>query len=213
VTATRTTSALRATVTAMSSGDSFIIPGHPPNKGQRIMSTIDASRDHGGSGAQTAGARPSHSRNVRRMLSYASVGPSGSAARRVGITLGLVIGSALLAASGAIHLQLWSMGYRTIPTIGPLFLIQGNRWRTSGRTPFAIAATTHCRGGRWIHDRHHRRVAAEHLFRTVRLHGYPGGTIRRPIPGSRGRWSGTPRRARRRACTWAESLRPRKSAH
>jgi hypothetical protein len=58
-------------------------------------------------------------------LSYASVGPSGSAARRVGITLGLVIGSALLAAAGAIHLQLWSMGYRTIPTIGPLFLIQG----------------------------------------------------------------------------------------
>jgi hypothetical protein len=89
------------------------------------MSTIDASRNHGGSGAQTAGARPSRSRNVRRMLSYASVGPSGSAARRVGITLGLVIGSALLAASGAIHLQLWSTGYRTIPTIGPLFLIQG----------------------------------------------------------------------------------------
>jgi hypothetical protein len=39
--------------------------------------------------------------------------------------LGLVIGSVLLALSGAIHLQLWSMGYRTIPTIGPLFLIQG----------------------------------------------------------------------------------------
>ena len=97
----------------------------PPNDGQRVMSTIDASRDRGGSGVQSAGARPSQSRNVRRMLSYASVGPSGPAARRVGITLGLVIGSALLAASGAIHLQLWSMGYRTIPTIGPLFLVQG----------------------------------------------------------------------------------------
>ena len=44
---------------------------------------------------------------------------------RAGLTLGLVIGSVLLALSGAIHLQLWSMGYRTIPTIGPLFLIQG----------------------------------------------------------------------------------------
>lgn len=45
--------------------------------------------------------------------------------RCAGITLGLVIGSALLASSGAIHLQLWSMGYRSIPTIGPLFLVQG----------------------------------------------------------------------------------------
>jgi hypothetical protein len=52
------------------------------------------------------------------------MGPSGSAARRAGITLGIVIGSALLVASSAIHLELWSMGYRTIPTIGPLFLIQ-----------------------------------------------------------------------------------------
>jgi hypothetical protein len=39
--------------------------------------------------------------------------------------MGLVVGSALLASSGAIHLQLWAMGYRTIPTIGPLFLLQG----------------------------------------------------------------------------------------
>jgi hypothetical protein len=39
--------------------------------------------------------------------------------------LGFVAGSALLAASSAIHLQLWSMGYRAIPTIGPLFLLQG----------------------------------------------------------------------------------------
>ena len=27
--------------------------------------------------------------------------------------------------SGVIHLQLWSDGYRSIPVIGPLFLIQG----------------------------------------------------------------------------------------
>ena len=39
--------------------------------------------------------------------------------------MGLVVGAALLASSGAIHLQLWAMGYRTIPTIGPLFLLQG----------------------------------------------------------------------------------------
>ena len=60
------------------------------------MSTIDASRDH-----RTNGTPPA------------------------GVVLGLVIGSALLAASSAIHLKLWSTGYRTIPTIGPLFLIQG----------------------------------------------------------------------------------------
>jgi hypothetical protein len=57
-------------------------------------------------------------------MSYASIGPSGSAARRAGIALGIVIGSALLAASSAIHLELWSESYRTIPTIGPLFLVQ-----------------------------------------------------------------------------------------
>lgn len=59
------------------------------------------------------------------MLSNVSVGSSGSAARRAGIMVGLVIGSLLLASSAAIHLQLWSTGYRTIPTIGPLFLVQG----------------------------------------------------------------------------------------
>ncbi|HXN59586.1 MAG TPA: hypothetical protein VN886_03950 [Acidimicrobiales bacterium] len=58
-------------------------------------------------------------------MSYAFVRPTGSTARRAGITLGLIFGSALIAASGLIHLQLWSMGYRTIPTIGPLFLVQG----------------------------------------------------------------------------------------
>jgi hypothetical protein len=89
------------------------------------MSTIEASRDHQGSGANTAGARPPHQSIVRQVLSYAFVRPTGSAARRAGITICLIIGSALLAASGLIHLQLWSMGYRTIPTIGPLFLVQG----------------------------------------------------------------------------------------
>jgi hypothetical protein len=89
------------------------------------MSTMDASRDPSVRGVRTERARPSHPRIVNQMLSYVSLRPSGSAARRAGITLGLFIGSALLASSGAIHLQLWSMGYRSIPTIGPLFLVQG----------------------------------------------------------------------------------------
>jgi hypothetical protein len=34
-------------------------------------------------------------------------------------------GSLLLVVSALIHLHLWSTGYRHIPTIGPLFLLQG----------------------------------------------------------------------------------------
>ena len=35
-----------------------------------------------------------------------------------------IVGAGLLVASGAIHLDLYLTGYRTIPTIGPLFLLQ-----------------------------------------------------------------------------------------
>ena len=35
-----------------------------------------------------------------------------------------IVGAALLVASGSIHLDLYLTGYRTIPTIGPLFLLQ-----------------------------------------------------------------------------------------
>ena len=34
-------------------------------------------------------------------------------------------GAVLVAVSAVIHLHLWSTGYRHIPTIGPLFLLQG----------------------------------------------------------------------------------------
>ena len=37
----------------------------------------------------------------------------------------LVAGAVALAWTSGIHLQLWSVGYRHIPTIGPLFLMQG----------------------------------------------------------------------------------------
>ena len=35
-----------------------------------------------------------------------------------------IAGAALLVAAGAIHLDLYLTGYRSIPTIGPLFLLQ-----------------------------------------------------------------------------------------
>src|SRR5205085_3818291 len=63
--------------------------------------------------------------SVARMPGYATVGPSGSVPVRVVTTLTLFAGAALAATSGAIHLHLWADGYRTIPTIGPLFLFQG----------------------------------------------------------------------------------------
>ncbi|HEY1635024.1 MAG TPA: hypothetical protein VGF64_09720 [Acidimicrobiales bacterium] len=59
------------------------------------------------------------------MPTYATAGPSGSTIVRFATTIMLLVGAALAAASGAIHLHLWAAGYRSIPTIGPLFLFQG----------------------------------------------------------------------------------------
>ena len=63
--------------------------------------------------------------SVVRIPAYATAGPGGSTILRFATTLTLLAGAALAAASGAIHLHLWADGYRTIPTIGPLFLSQG----------------------------------------------------------------------------------------
>jgi hypothetical protein len=62
---------------------------------------------------------------AKRLLDYAAAGPTGSRSRRAVLTLAVVVGAALVATTGAIHLHLWASGYRTIPTIGPLFLFQG----------------------------------------------------------------------------------------
>jgi hypothetical protein len=42
----------------------------------------------------------------------------------VGANLAMLLGGAAVAWSAAIHLHLWKSGYRTISTIGPLFLFQ-----------------------------------------------------------------------------------------
>jgi hypothetical protein len=46
---------------------------------------------------------------------------------RAAITLVIALGAVCVIGSGVIHLYLWGkqFGYRSIPTIGPLFLIQG----------------------------------------------------------------------------------------
>jgi hypothetical protein len=90
-----------------------------------VMTTVDAGRHHRMGENPIAGVQRSISRTLGQTRRYALIRPSGSAARRAETTLGLIAGSALLASSGAIHLRLWAMGYRSIPTIGPLFLLQG----------------------------------------------------------------------------------------
>jgi hypothetical protein len=56
-------------------------------------------------------------------------GPGGlpSLAARVVVTVVIAAGAVCLAGSGVIHLYLWGKqyGYKDVPTIGPLFIIQG----------------------------------------------------------------------------------------
>jgi hypothetical protein len=55
-------------------------------------------------------------------------GPGGSVANRAAMTLLIAVGAGLAVYSGYIHLYLWGRQpypYSAIPTIGPLFLVQG----------------------------------------------------------------------------------------
>ena len=87
--------------------------------------TPDVTDHHCESASPKVEPRRASPHGLRRMLAYAMVGPKGSTSRRALITAGLVVGAALVAATAAIHLDLWASGYRNIPTIGPLFLLQG----------------------------------------------------------------------------------------
>ncbi len=51
----------------------------------------------------------------------------GAGRRPAGLVASLVLvgGAALILVSGIIHLHLWATGYKHIPKIGPLFLVQG----------------------------------------------------------------------------------------
>ena len=89
------------------------------------MQATEPMREHSTSHTMTAGAPKTRLDWGHGVLAYAAARPTGSATRRVTITLAMVIGAALVAATSAIHLHLWATGYRAIPTIGPLFLVQG----------------------------------------------------------------------------------------
>ncbi len=50
---------------------------------------------------------------------------AGGPGNGVAANVTFVVGAALMVWSAVIHLHLWSTGYRHIPTVGPLFLLQG----------------------------------------------------------------------------------------
>jgi hypothetical protein len=58
-------------------------------------------------------------------ISFLWAGPGRSTRpAALAATLAFVAGSALVLWSAAVHLDLWDSGYRSIATIGPLFLLQ-----------------------------------------------------------------------------------------
>ena len=63
----------------------------------------------------------------RRTARLLAKGPGGltSPSARWTVNFLALAGAGLLVWSGVIHIQLWSDGYRDIPVIGPLFIIQG----------------------------------------------------------------------------------------
>ena len=93
--------------------------------------------------------------------------------RRTGLNwqrLGLrVAGAGLLAATGAIHLDLYLTGYRSIPVIGWLFLLQVI-------AAFGLAAAvlvTDSRGRRWVCPLDPGRLPPVGVDRPVRVQGDP----------------------------------------
>src|ERR1700692_2615281 len=62
-------------------------------------------------------------RSVWRLLT-AKTPVSAPLSTRVAVMFAMLAGAALIGVTGVIHLHLWMSGYRNIPTIGPLFLLQ-----------------------------------------------------------------------------------------
>jgi hypothetical protein len=77
----------------------------------------------GGMSAETI-----HRARSRRLdLLWRGPGDLATPLSRVAVTLVIAAGAACTVGSGVIHLYLWGKqyGYRSVPTIGPLFLLQG----------------------------------------------------------------------------------------
>ena len=73
----------------------------------------------------SAPATPSVGRPATRRDLAVRLLVAGGPANRPAANLALLAGAGLMVWSAVVHLHLWSTGYRRIPTIGPLFLLQG----------------------------------------------------------------------------------------
>ena len=117
-----------------------------------------------------------------------------------------VAGSGLLIATAAIHLDLYLTGYRTIPTIGWLFLLQVIAAFGLGLavlvipSRLVIASRLAAAAGAGLRPRHPRRLPPVGLDRAVRVQGGPhdGGHRRRRRGGGRFRRPGRARACSRR---------------
>ena len=101
-----------------------------------------------------------------------------------------VAGAGLLIATAAIHLDLYLTGYRTIPTIGWLFLLQVIAAFGLGLAVLAIpgrlaAAPAGGRGRSRLRPGHPRRLPAVGLDRAVRVQGGPHHAPASPPASSR----------------------------
>jgi hypothetical protein len=101
-------------------------------------------------------------------------------------TILCLTGGLLLIVSAIIHLHLWSIGYRNIPTIGPLFLLQGVAGImlamavvTTRRALVALAGALFAVGN-------HRRISHLLRRRTLRVPGQVQRSLRHHLITRRG---------------------------
>ncbi len=94
------------------------------------------------------------------------------AVRRRGSCCGST-GAGLLIATAAIHLDLYLTGYRTIPTIGWLFLLQVIAAFALGGLVLLSRQQAGGRAGAGLRAQHARRVPADRAIRAFRLPGGP----------------------------------------
>jgi hypothetical protein len=104
------------------------------------------------------------------------------------------MGLGLLIVAGAIHLDLYLTGYRTIPAISRLLLLQVIAAFGLGLAALAIPGRLAAAGGSRLRPGHPRRLPAVGLDRAGRVHRGPHDRPHRRRPGGGGRFHGLGRR-------------------
>jgi hypothetical protein len=98
-------------------------------RGERSTDVMDVNvaAMRGGEEADVSGETMVRVRPWWADLLLRGPGDLPSLASRVAVTVVIAAGAVCLAGSGVIHLYLWGKqyGYKDVPTIGPLFIIQG----------------------------------------------------------------------------------------